>query len=142
VTTDIDLSTGTQPHQRTADGPHLDLPFGWVRDRSVAAPVERQARFRFPAADDPAPSTRRLLTMSLYAALLGLAGAGVGVRGLLSVIGGVPGWYVPVLTLMGLVAVALTVGAFLSVHRRWLPWTLLLAAALPLTAAAVLAGTY
>jgi hypothetical protein len=144
VTAHIDQPTAARPHQRAGDPERLDLPFGWVHHRGAPhpPPVEREARFRFPAADDPAPPARRLLAMSGYAALLGLAGVGVGLRGLLSVIAGVPDWYVPVLALAALVAVALTVGSFLSVHRRWLPWALLLAAAVPLTGAVVLTATY
>ena len=97
--------------------------------------------FRFPAADDPAPGTRRLLSMSLYASVLGLIGVGVGVRGFVSVLGGVPGWYIPVLTLLGLISVGLVVGAFLSIHRRVIPYLLLVAAALSLAADVALAVT-
>jgi len=117
------------------------LPFGWVN--AAGQPEDdRETMFRFPAADDPAPGIRKVLFMSLYASGLGLAGVGVGVRGLLSTLGGVPGWYVPVLVILGLISVALTVGAFLSVHRRLLPYLLLLAAAVPLTGAVLLAVAY
>jgi hypothetical protein len=98
--------------------------------------------FRFPTPDDPDPGTTRVLAMSLYAAALGLAGVGVGLRGLVSVLGGVPGWYVPLLVLMGLVSVVLAIGAFLSLHRPALPWTLLLAAAVPLAGDIALAVAY
>jgi hypothetical protein len=54
----------------------------------------------------------------------------------------VPGWYVPVLALLGMVSVALSVGAFLSIHRRVLPWLLLLAATLPLAADILLSVAY
>jgi hypothetical protein len=81
--------------------------------------------------------------MSLYAALLGLAGVGVGARGLVSTIsGGVPGWYVPVLAFAGMLSVALSVGAYLSIHRPALPWLLLISAAAPLAAAVLLAVAY
>ncbi|MEV4639306.1 hypothetical protein AB0J80_18325 [Actinoplanes sp. NPDC049548] len=120
------------------------VPFGWEPARPGAATgLEDEALFRFPAADDPAPGTRRLLGMSIYAALLGLGGVGVGVRGLLSQIGGgVPGWYTWVLAFLGMVSVALAVGAFLSIHRRVLPLALLGAAAVPLTADLLLAVAY
>jgi len=140
MTTDVDPTAGP-PAPRTR-APEL-LPFG--RDRRPDRPDqgEREAYFRFPAADDPTPGTARVLTMSLYGALLGLGGIGVGLRGLVSVIGGnVPGWYVPVLALVDLVGVGLTVAAFLSVHRRFLPWLLLLAAAIPLTGDVLLATAY
>jgi hypothetical protein len=124
------------------DSPKELLPFGWERGPSTADPEERETLFRFPAADDPAPGTRRLLAMSLYASALGLGGVGVGVRGLVSVIGGVPGWYVPLLAFLGLFSVALVVGGFLSIHRRVLPYLLLAAAAVPLSGAVLLAVSH
>ena len=120
------------------DSPTGVVPFGWENGPQSPDPL-----FRFPAADDPAPDTRRVLAMSLYASVLGLAGVGVGVRGFVSVLGGTaPGWYVPVLALLGLISVALVVGGFLSIHRRVLPYLLLLAAAVPLTADVLLAVAY
>jgi hypothetical protein len=140
VTTDVDSPAGT-PKQRTT-GRDL-LPFGWERTLAVPAVPEPDALFRFPAADDPSPGTIRVLCMSLYAAALGFGGVGVGVRAFLSVVtGAVPGWYVPVLALAGLLSVALAVGAFLSVHRPVLPWVLLAAAAVPLAGDIMLAGAY
>ncbi|MFI7598812.1 hypothetical protein [Actinoplanes sp. NPDC049681] len=120
------------------------VPFGWEPARTAATPrPDDEALFRFPAADDPAPGTRRLLGMSIYASFLGLAGVGVGVRGLVSQIGGgVPGWYTWVLAFLGMVSVALAVGAFLSIHRRVLPLALLTAAAVPVTADILLAVAY
>jgi hypothetical protein len=116
------------------------LPFGWERGPGVVASGERETLFRFPAADDPAPDNRRLLAMSLYAAILGLAGVGVGLKGMVSVVGGgAPGWYVPLLAFLGLFSIALVVGAFLSIHRRALPYLLLIAATVPLAGAVLLA---
>jgi hypothetical protein len=130
MTTDVDSPTGV-------------VPFGWEGGPDVAELDDRDTLFRFPAADDPAPGTRRLLSMSLYASALGLAGVGVGVRGFVSVLSGTaPGFYVPVLALLGLLSVALMVGAFLSIHRRVLPYLLLAAAAVPLTADVFLAVAY
>jgi len=133
MTTDVNSSTATQavlPLARASGPGHTDLD-------------ERETFFRFPAADDPNPGTPRLLAMSLYAVLLGLAGVGVGARGLVSTIsGGMPGWYVPVLAFAGMLSVALSVGAYLSIHRSALPWLLLLAAAAPLTGAVMLAVAY
>jgi hypothetical protein len=141
VTTDVDSPAAT-PAQRTRARDLL--PFGWERPPGAALrPGGPEALFRFPAADDPDPGTVRVLGMALYAAALGLAGVGVGLRSFVSVLGGgVPGWYVPVLALAGLVSVALAVGAFLSVHRPVLPWLLLLAAAVPLAGDIALAVAY
>jgi hypothetical protein len=133
MTTDVDELTGSRQV----------LPFGWEPGPAGIDADDPETLFRFPAADDPDPGTRRLLAMSVYAALLGLAGLGVGVRGLVSCIGGgVPGWYVPVLAVAGLLSVALAVGAFLSIHRRVLPWLLMLGAAVPLGAAVLLSVAY
>ena len=125
------------------DSPTTVLPFGSESAAGAPEPGGREPLFRFPAADDPAPGTRLLLFMSLYASALGLAGVGVGVRGLVSTIGGgVPGWYVPVLVVLGMISVALTVGAFLSIHNRFLPYLLLILAAVPLTGAVLLSAAY
>jgi len=133
--------TETQTDQKAES--YAVLPFGWETATDPDGLTEAETFFRFPAVDDPNPGNLRLLTMSVYASLLGLAGVGVGARGLVSSIGGgVPGWYVPVLAGAGLVSVALSVGAFLSIHRRVLPWLLMLAAALPLAGAVMLAVAY
>ncbi len=130
MTTDTDSATGV-------------LPFGWENGPGAAEPDDGDVLFRFPAAGDPAPRTRRLLIMTLYASALGLIGVGVGVRGLVSVIGGgVPFWYVPTLAVLGLMSVALVVAAVLSIHRRRLPWLLLAAAAVPVTGDVLLAVAY
>jgi len=146
MTTHVDEPTGIREVSVPAPSRSREvLPFGW---ESVAADpgldsVEADTFFRFPAADDPNPGTWRLLTMSLYTALLGLGGFGVGVRGLVASIGGeAPGWFVPALAAGGLLSVALTVGAFLSIHRLLLPWVFMFAAALPLGAAVLLAVSY
>ena len=131
MTTDLDPTTGV-------------VPFGWEHDPTAPNyPDEGDTLFRFPAPDDPIPTTRRVLAMSLYASALGLAGVGMGVRGFVSVLSGTaPGFYVPVLALVGLISVALVVGDFLSIHRRALPFVLLVAAAVPLTGDFWLAGLY
>jgi hypothetical protein len=95
--------------------------------------------FRFPSPDDPEPRARRLLGMSLYATVLGVLGFAVTVRGLLSLAGGsTPGWYQTAFAGTGLLGVALVVAAFLAIHRRLLPWLLMLGAAVPLGAAVMI----
>jgi hypothetical protein len=80
--------------------------------------------------------------MSVYAAVLGLTGLGVGAGGLLTALGGAAFWFMPALALLGLVSVAAAVGAFLSIHRPALPWLLLLGASVPMSGAAALAVLY
>jgi hypothetical protein len=138
--TNVNAPTGTPPQRSKA---RQLLQFEWGQGPRTPEPAEPDALFRFPAADDPSPGTARVLALSLYAAMLGLGGVGVGIRGLMSVIGGgVPGWYVPVLALAGLLSVVPAVGAFLSVHRPFLPWALMMAAAVPLAGAITLTVTY
>ena len=119
------------------------MPFGgWERTPLVTGSGDQAVLFRFPAPDDPAPGTLRLLTMSLYAAALGLTAVGVGVLAMFTVLGGAAFWYVPVLAFFGLASVALTVGSFLSIHRPVLPWLLLLAATAPLAIDVLIAALY
>ena len=119
------------------------MPFGgWEITPASTGSGDNETLFRFPAPDDPPPGTLRLLFLSLYAAALGLAGVGVGVRAFVTVIGGADFWYVPVLTLFGLTSVGLAVGSFLSVHRPVLPWLLLLSATVPLAIDVLIAALY
>ena len=119
------------------------MPFGgWQTTPNPSGPADYETLFRFPAADDPAPATKRLLSMSLYAATLGLVGVAVGLCGLVSVLSGAPAWFMPALSLLGLSSVAGAVGAFLSIHRPALPWVLLLAAAAPMGGATLLTTLY
>jgi hypothetical protein len=119
------------------------MPFGgWQTTPAQAGFGDRETFFRFPAADDPAPSTARLLSMSLCAATLGLTGLGVGAAGLITAIGGAAFWYLPVLALLGLLSVGAAVASFLSIHRPALPWLLLAAASVPLAADILLAVLY
>jgi hypothetical protein len=119
------------------------MPFGgWESTPAEIDALEQETLFRFPAVDDPAPGTGRLLGMSFYTATLGLIAVGVGLRGLVAAIGGAPFWYVPLLALLGLLAVAGSVASFLSIHRPALPWLLLLGAAVPLIGAVLLAVLY
>ena len=134
----------TVDHRRTARAEAAEItPFGgWEITPNPAASADHAALFRFPAADDPAPTTVRLLSMSLYAATLGLAGVGVGLCALVNVVGGAAAWFMPALASLGLSSVAGAVGAVLSIHRRALPWLLLLAATVPMAGAGLLAALY
>ncbi len=116
------------------------MPFnGWEVSTTAIDALAQETLFRFPTEDDPAPNTGRLLAMSLYGSVLGLTGAGVGMHALAAAFGGAPGWYAPLLGLLGLLSVAAAVASFLSIHRPTLPWVLLLAAAVPLGGAILLA---
>jgi hypothetical protein len=98
--------------------------------------------FRFPAPDDPAPGARRMLAMALYGTALGLTGVAVGLYAVVTVFGGAPGWYLPVLAVLTLISVAPAAAAFLAIHQRMLPWYLMTASAPPMVAAVMVALTH
>ena len=119
------------------------MPFGgWETSPAPEFFADREALFRFPAPDDPAPTPTRLLAMAVCGAALGLTGVGIGVRAMVEVLGGTALWYVPTLSLFGLLSVALAVGSFLSIHRPALPWLLLTAATAPLAIDILIASLY
>jgi hypothetical protein len=132
--TDGGSVTTVEQTRTTRTEPAEIIPFGgWERTPASPGPDDREVLFRFPAPDDPAPGTLRLVTMSLYAAVLGLLAVGMGLRTLaVTFFQGAPGWHVPVLAVPALASVALAVGSFLSIHRPTLPWLLLAGATVPL----------
>jgi hypothetical protein len=110
-----------------------------ARPEHRPAPTGAAKMFRLPGVGDPAPATTRLAAMCAWAGALGLLGLAVGVRGLMGIMGGAaPTWYEPAMVGVGLVGIGLTVGAFMSIQGRRLPWIMLAAATVPLIAAIVL----
>jgi hypothetical protein len=82
--------------------------------------------FRRPTLGRRGPRLRRLAGLAGWAAVLGASGLVIGVRGLIVLLATKPPhWYEPTLIGMGLAGIALTVGAFLTVQHRYLPWALL-----------------
>ncbi|OLB77463.1 MAG: hypothetical protein AUI14_16140 [Actinobacteria bacterium 13_2_20CM_2_71_6] len=82
--------------------------------------------FRRPVLTRRGPSLRRLAGLAGWAAALGVVGLLVGVRALIAIlVTKPPHWYEPTLITMGLVGIALTAGAFLTIQRRYVPWALL-----------------
>lgn len=92
------------------------------------------------AAAATAPPHARVIAVSTWAGLLGLAGLAFGARvGLMLILaGGRPGWFAPTVVCAGLAGIALTVGAFLAIQGRKLPWLLLSAATASLGVVALL----
>jgi hypothetical protein len=77
----------------------------------------------------PQPRLRQIVGVCGWAALLGVLGLAVGIRGLLAdLIDYTPSWYEPMMIGIGLLGIGLTAGAFVSVHRRRTPYILLSAA--------------
>ena len=95
---------------------------------------------RLPREEDPAPPYRRMIVMSAWAALLTLVGLAVAGRAFLATLftPGLPGWFLPVVVVIGLTGVALTALAFATVQHPRLPWLLLPGATAALTAALLL----
>ena len=88
------------------------------------------------------PKLRSLAGLATWAAGLGLGGLVMGIRGLLIIIATKPPhWYEPTMIAMGLVGIALTVGAFLTVQYRYLPWALLGLSSADLLASMIITGS-
>jgi len=69
---------------------------------------------------------RHLLIMAVWAFLLALGGLGLGSWALFILMSGsAPGWFEPVIILMGLVGLSLAMSAFPATSRPRLPWILL-----------------
>jgi hypothetical protein len=79
------------------------------------------------------PRLRQIMGVCGWAAVLGAIGLVVGIRGFIAdLMSTTPSWYEPMMIGVGLTGIALTVGAFVSVHRRRTPYILLGAATLVL----------
>jgi hypothetical protein len=90
----------------------------------------------------PQPRLRQLVGVCAWAALLGVFGLAVGIRGFLAeLLGDAPGWYEPSMIIVGMVGIGLTVGAFVTVHRHRMPYVLLTVATAALGYAVVLTLT-
>jgi len=131
--TSTERNAGTIPQRRvTADPSAGPAPDGAADARPRVAPRPAAAPatpfFRIPSTGDPTPPAGRIVAMCGWAAALGLVGVFLAIRALVALVGSVPGWYEPVVTADGVVGIALTVAAFLAVHREKLPWYLLSAA--------------
>jgi hypothetical protein len=72
------------------------------------------------------PRLRQIMGVCGWAAVLGAIGLVVGIRGFVAdLMDATPSWYEPMMIGVGLAGIALTVGAFISVHRRRTPYILL-----------------
>lgn len=136
------MTTVEQSRTTRTEAPTI-MPFGgWETTPIPAGFADPAVLFRFPTADDPAPATTRVLGMSLYTAALGLTGVVAALRGLVTVVGGAPVWFMPAVGVLTALSVAAAAAAHLSIHRPALPWLLLGAAAGPMAGATALAMLY
>lgn len=137
MTTKINIVPTARKPPSIDDQMDLELPFAWEPGADLPDPEIRGPRFRFPAPDDPKPKLRRLFGVAVGASVLGLISLAVTARALFAIVSGpTPAWYGPLVVVTDLACVVPAIGAFLSIHRRLLPWALLLAAMLPLAASA------
>jgi hypothetical protein len=107
--------------------------------RRPAPPMQRlragiSTRFRLPTEDDAAPPSARLLGLAFWAAACVFAGLLPAGRLMIAILFGGPAWYPPVAISIGLAGTALMAAAFGSIHRAHLPWYLMAAATILLTA--------
>ncbi len=99
----------------------------WEQDSTVLPKLNR-----------PQPRIRQMVAVCAWAAVLGVLGLAVGIRGFVAdLMEDTPGWYEPTMIGTGLAGILLTVGAFVQVHRRRMPYLLLGAATLVLSYAIV-----
>jgi hypothetical protein len=91
----------------------------WLATHTIAPAI------RVPAHDN-SPRLRHIAAACGWAALLGVVGLAIAVRGFIGVqVGDAASWYEPAILITGGVGIGATVAAFLTVSRRRAPWILL-----------------
>ncbi|MGY0230953.1 hypothetical protein [Longispora urticae] len=121
-----------------ADAPRVD-PNASFRTRLAAAVSSDSRRGE---RDFTAPPPQRILAaVSVWAFVLALGGIVVGISALVRIIAGAPGWFEPVIILVGIVGMAFTVAGFATVRRPMIPWAVLGAGTLTLIAGAVMTAS-
>jgi hypothetical protein len=114
--------------------PSSSGPAIWVDPDRVSTGAPRSSRN-----SDPGPRLRQLMGVCGWAAVLGGVGLVLGIRGLLGIVTHhAPSWFEPAMSVTGVVGIAFTVGAFLTVQRRRAPWLYLAAGSAVLVVAMVL----
>jgi hypothetical protein len=94
-----------------------------------------RTNFDLPDRRTPTPHPARLAGICAWAAVLGMTGLLVAGRALISMLANTaPGWFQPVIVIIGIIGITLTIGAFAAIHRPRVPWLLLTAATVPLLA--------
>jgi hypothetical protein len=114
-----------QPRRSPTDRPAAPLTLRpGLRPRQRTAPEAETGGPRAAASEEP--RLRQLMGVCGWAAVLGAVGLVIGIRDLIAVLTqSSPGWFEPVMSAIGLVGIALTVGGFLTVHRQRAPWIFL-----------------
>ena len=107
------------PGPAAAPAEETSGPLTWARPTSDGLPIVAREQ----------PRMRQLMGVCGWAALLGLLGLVIGIRGFVGdLMGQAPGWYEPSMIVVGILGIGLTVSAFVTVNRGRLPYALLGAA--------------
>jgi len=130
----VGAETHTAPTSSAAGTPtvptpaqHETGPISWTTGPA------RTARVR---AKRPEPRLRQLMGVCGWAAVLGGVGLVIGIRGFIGVLADEPPtWYEPSMMAVGVIGIALTVGAFLTVQFRTTPWIMLSSSSIALIVA-------
>ncbi|GIG57026.1 hypothetical protein Lfu02_13980 [Longispora fulva] len=121
-----------------ADAPAVD-PNASFRTRLALAVGSEGRR---GARDFSAPPPQRILAaVSVWAFVLALGGIVVGLAALVRIIAGAPGWFEPVIILVGILGMGFTVAGFVTVNRALIPWAVLGAGTLTLIVGAILTAS-
>jgi hypothetical protein len=92
----------------------------WLATHTIAPAI------RVSRPDDQGPRLRHLAAACGWAALLGVIGLAIAIRGFVGVqVGDGASWYEPAILITGGLGIGATVTAFLTVSRRRVPWILL-----------------
>lgn len=100
-----------------------------------------------PLGPPPVPSSessgssvrlRRVAGVALWACVLAFGGLGVAVAAFVRILSHAPGWFEPIVVVVGVIGIGLTAAAFPVARRGGLPWMFLGGATVVLIVAAVL----
>ncbi len=137
----IDSSTraGAVPAARASEPGSTGALFSPTGEHIGLSPVARAMREPVPTRQKP--STRRLLTLCLVAAVLSFVGLFLGIRGWIGlVMHKTESWFLPAIVLIGVLGVLTAAAGFLTVHRRYVPWVMITLSALILITAMIVTG--
>jgi len=116
----VTLAPPTVPPQAIAvDDVPVESTDSWLATHTIAPAI------RVPRPDQ-GPRLRHIAAACGWAALLGVIGLAIAIRGFVGVqVGDGASWYEPAILTTGTLGIGATVAAFLTVSRRRVPWILL-----------------
>ena len=88
-------------------------------------------------AEQLAPAPRRLVGLCSWAAAVGILGVIVGIRAMVVTILGTSAWFPITASMIGVIGLVATMGAFVTARRAQIPWALLSIATLTLIIATI-----